>query len=82
MIDGEIAAGDNPCFHLRPRKPDEPTTVRSGMTSNLRAVGTPAAIEALLKDGGFKTVRRLEPAAEMPDDYKDGRTATFLATRS
>lgn len=81
VIDGEIAAGDNPCFYLRPRKPDEPTTVRSGMTSGLRAVGTAAAIEALLKDGGFKTVRRLEPAAEMPDDYKDGRTATFLATR-
>jgi tRNA (mo5U34)-methyltransferase len=82
VIDGEVAAGDDPRFHLRRRDPNEFTTIRSSMTSDLRSVGTPSAIEWLLKDGGFKTVRRLVPAKEMPDDYRDGHTMTFLATRA
>lgn len=82
VIDGEVAIGDEPQLHLRQRTLDEPTTVRSGMTSDIRAVATPSAIEWLLQDGGFKTIRRLSPSPDMPDDYKDGRTMSFIATRS
>jgi tRNA (mo5U34)-methyltransferase len=82
VIDGEVASGEDPRFHLRRRDLNELTTIRSGMTSDLRSVGTPSAIEWLLKDGGFKTVRRLQPSKDMPDDYRDGRTMTFIATRA
>jgi SAM-dependent methyltransferase len=82
VIDGEIAAGDDPRFHLRKRSPGEPTTLRSNITSDLRTVGTLSAITALLKDGGFPNVRVLTPSKEMPKDYREGATASIIATRS
>lgn len=82
VIDGEVAIGDEPRLHLRQRTLDEPTTVRSRMTSGIRTVATPAAIEWILRDGGFKTIRCLAPALGMPADYLDGRTMSFIATRA
>jgi 2-polyprenyl-3-methyl-5-hydroxy-6-metoxy-1,4-benzoquinol methylase len=82
VIDGEVLLEEAPRIELRDRTPGEPTTSGSGMTSDLRAVCSPATIEKVLRDGGFKTIRRLEPSPEMPQDYLDGRTASFLATRS
>lgn len=81
VIDGEVLREDEPRINLIRRTPGEPTTARSGMTSDIRAVASPEAIKWILKDGGFKTIRRLEPHGEMPDDYKDGRTVSFIATR-
>lgn len=82
VIDGEVAAGEDPRFHLRKRTPGEPTTLRSGMTSDLRTVGTVSAITALLKDGGFPNVRVLVPSKDMPKDYRDGVTASIIASRA
>lgn len=82
VVDGEVGAGDVPGFQLRPRTQYEPTTVRSNITSTVRAVPTPEAIEWILRDGGFKKIRRLVPALDMPEDYKDGRTMSFIATRT
>lgn len=82
VIDGEVLLGAEPRINLIQRTPGEPTTSRSSMSSDLRAVATPTVIEMILKDGGFRTIRRLEPSIEMPDDYKDGRTVSFIATRS
>jgi len=81
VIDGEVLIGDGPKINLIQRTPGEPTTVRSGMTSDIRAVATSEAIRLILKDGGFRTIRQLEPSDEMPADYKDGRTVSFIATR-
>jgi SAM-dependent methyltransferase len=82
VIDGEVAAGEEPRFHLRKRTPGEPTTVHSGMTSDIRTIGTVSAITALLKDGGFAKVRVLPPSKEMPPDYHAGTTVSIIASRS
>jgi hypothetical protein len=82
VIDGEVAAGEDPRFHLKRRIPGEPTTLRSNFTSELRTVGTVSAITALLKDGGFPNVRVLPASKEMPKDYREGMTASIIASRS
>lgn len=82
VIDGEVACGEDPRFHLRKRTPGEPTTLRSGITSEIRTIGTVSAITAILKDGGFSNVRVLPPSREMPKDYREGTTASIIASRS
>jgi SAM-dependent methyltransferase len=81
VVDGEVVPERSPSFHLRPRTPGEPTTARSGATSGLRAVPTVAAIVALLRDGGFRSVDVLEPGPAMPPDYLAGTTASVIARR-
>ena len=81
IVDGEVWDEPGTKIELRERTPGEPTTIRSGMTSDLRAVATPEAIARILMDGGFRLVRRLDASPEMPEDYRNGKTASFLATR-
>lgn len=81
VIDGEVAIGDAPCLHLRERTMNEPTTVRSNVTSSVRVVPTTSAIVRLLKDGGFQQINVLEPAAGMPPDYHARTTVSIIATR-
>lgn len=81
IIDGEVVPGDSPTFHLRKRTPGEPTSICSGITSDLRIIPTVSAIKELLLDGGFKTIDVLKPAADMPADYQAGTTASIIASR-
>lgn len=81
LIDGEVVPGDAPTFHLRKRTPGEPTTINSGLTSDLRTIPTVSAIKELLLDGGFKKIDVLTPAADMPADYHAGTTASIIASR-
>jgi 2-polyprenyl-3-methyl-5-hydroxy-6-metoxy-1,4-benzoquinol methylase len=81
VLDGEVALGTETVLHIVPRNIQELTTVRSNITSNVRAVPTVNALVELLKDGGFTKIRFLEPAAEMPKDYHAGMTASLVATR-
>lgn len=81
VIDGEVVPGDSPTFHLQKRTPGEPTTIRSGATSDLRTIPTVAAIRELLLDGGFKKINVLKPAADAPADYHAGTTASIIASR-
>lgn len=81
VLDGEVIPGTDPSFRLVKRTPGEPTTIRSGMTSDLRTIGTVSALVAILKDGGFSNITVLPPAAEMPADYHAGTTASIIAHR-
>lgn len=81
IIDGEVVPEDSPSFHLRKRTPGEPTTIRSGMTSDLRTIPTITGIRALLEDGGFRKIQVLKPSADMPADYHAGTTASIIASR-
>lgn len=80
VIDTEVTFGSETRLDLRPRCPTEPTTVRSNPSSSLRMVPTISAVLALLKDGGFKEIAVLDPK-DAPDDYKNGITASFIASR-
>lgn len=81
MVDGETILGEAPSLQLRPRTPEEPTTVRSGVTSAIRTVPTASALVWLLKDGGFRSIKVLEPGPNMPQDYQAGTTVSIIATR-
>jgi hypothetical protein len=81
VIDGEVALDDKPCFHLRARTKDEPTTVRSNINSAFRTVPTTSALVMLLQDGGFKSIEILKPGPDMPADYHAGTTASIIASR-
>jgi tRNA (mo5U34)-methyltransferase len=80
VIDGEAALGSQPCWHHRTRVMTELTTVRSNITSTLRMIPTISALQALLKDGGIKTIRVLDPK-DMMEEYKLGTTISIVATR-
>lgn len=82
VIDGEVTLDKDPTILLKPRTTGEPTTIRSNVTSNLRAVPSTVALLALLKDGGFEKVEVLPPAREMPADYHAKTTVSIIASRS
>lgn len=81
VLDGEVATGNQPAFYVRSRSPYEPTTYRSNVTSTIRTVPTVSAIASFLKDGGFATIKVLEPAEGMLKDYLEGTTASIIASR-
>jgi len=80
VIDSEVALGSEPCLHLRPRCPTEPTTLRSNPSSSIRTVPTISALLELLRDGGFRSVKVLDPG-NAPDDYKAAMTVSIIASR-
>ena len=80
VIDSEVALGSEPCLHLRPRCPSELTTVRSHPNSSIRMVPTISALLELLRDGGFRSIKVLDPS-KAPDDYKAAMTASIIASR-
>ncbi len=80
VIDGEAALGSEPFWHQRARVMTELTTVRSNITSTVRMVPTISALEGLLKDGGFKSIKVLDPK-DMMEEYKVGTTISIVATR-
>jgi SAM-dependent methyltransferase len=70
-----------PALILIRRNANEPTTVRSDITSMLRTVPTVPALVALLEDGGFATKGVLQPQPPMPEDYMEGRRISIIARR-
>ena len=81
VVDTVVQPGKEPILALVPRNPDEPSTARSGLTTNLRAKPTVAAVVALLEDGGFTRVDVLPPREPMPRDYLNGRRISVIARR-
>jgi len=81
VIDGEVSQAADPIVRLVPRTPGEPTTVRSNVTSGLRAIPSVSALALVLRDAGFSKIEVLEPSHEMPADYHAGTTASIIASR-
>lgn len=82
VIDGEVVPSRDMIWKTVKRTMGEPTTIRSGLSSNLRTIPSVNALIALLKDGGFKKILLLLPTPDMPPDYHAGTTASIIASRS
>jgi SAM-dependent methyltransferase len=82
VVDTEVISGEQPWLSLRPRDTEEPTTKKSRPVSNLRMVPTPAALAALLIDGGFTQMVTMKTATEMPIDYTSGVRVSIIARRA
>lgn len=81
VIDGEVVPGAEAVPRTIPRNHDEPTTVRSSPHSESRTVLPLHMILGILRDGGFQSVRVVEPSPEMPADYQAGTTVSIIASR-
>jgi SAM-dependent methyltransferase len=81
VFDGEVVPSQDAIWKTVKRTPGEPTTIRSGMQSDLRTIPSVNGIVAILEDGGFKKIKVLEPAFDMPKDYLVSTTASIIASR-
>jgi tRNA (mo5U34)-methyltransferase len=81
VVDTEIAGGDEPSLLIRPRDPQELSTVGSRLSTRIRVVPTVAALVALLEDCGFTRVEVMQPSATMPFQYRDWLRSTVIARR-
>lgn len=81
VVDTEVATAEGLSLVLRRRDPNEPTTKKSGCSSTLRTVPTPAALVEILKDGGFKQTMLLKAASDAPTEYVVGSRISIIAWR-
>lgn len=81
VVDTVVTQGEEPILALVPRNPNEPSTRNSGLSTGIRVKPTPAALVALLKDGGFGEVEVLPNREPMPRDYVNGNRVSVIAHR-
>jgi 2-polyprenyl-3-methyl-5-hydroxy-6-metoxy-1,4-benzoquinol methylase len=81
VVDSVAQPRGEPLLALVRRIPEEPSTCGSGPMSNLRVRPTPAALLALLEDGGFTTAEVLPVHGPMPPEYVSGRRVSIIARR-
>jgi tRNA (mo5U34)-methyltransferase len=81
VIDTVVQPRAEPLLILVRRNPEEPTTRNSGLSTGIRIKPTPAALLALLEDGGFARTEVLPVRGPMPPDYASGRRISLLARR-
>lgn len=81
VVDTVVTPGSEPILALVPRNLAEPSTRNSGLSTGIRVKPTPAALVALLEDGGFREVEVLPNRGEMPRDYVNGNRVSVIAHR-
>lgn len=81
IVDTVVQQRDEPLLLLVPRNLDEPSTKNSGLSTGIRVQPTPAALVALLEDGGFTSVEVLPNRGPLPRDYESGRRVSVIGRR-
>jgi SAM-dependent methyltransferase len=81
VVDTVVQQRDEALLVILPRDLDEPSTSGSGLVTKIRVLPTPAALRALLEDGGFTATEVLPIRGAMPRDYTEGRRMTLIARR-
>ena len=82
VIDTEIVPGEGSFLTIVGRDPQEPTTVRSNISSKIRLVPTKQALCDLLANEGFSVIQCLQPHPPIPPEYLSGNRLSIIAQRS
>lgn len=81
VIDTVVQNREEPLLLLVPRNLNEPSTHKSGLSTEIRVQPTTSALVMLLKDGGFNTVTVLPNQPPMPKDYMNNRRVSVIGQR-